>query len=129
MSLLLETMTASIASAGRLAVLWSALTAELAFAAQTNVQNPSDLQLNPTPSVGKGIPKTYAQDLVERTAAKHPELASLQIAAKPPDDLDSLVIASTDPDRVRKKSSSEAIRVFETGMPHVEINVTVQSDP
>jgi iron complex outermembrane receptor protein len=126
MSLLLETMTASIASAGRLAVLWSALTAELAFAAQTNVQNPSDLQLNPTPSVGKGIPKTYAQDLVERTAAKHPELASLQIEAKPPDDLDSLVIASTDPDRVRKKSSSEAIRVFETGMPHVEINVTGQ---
>jgi len=51
-------MTASIASAGRLAVLWSALIAELAVAAQTNVQNPSDLQLNPTPSVGKGIPKT-----------------------------------------------------------------------
>jgi iron complex outermembrane recepter protein len=115
-------MTASIASVGRLAVLWSTLTAELAFAAQSNVQNPSDLQPNPSPSVREGVAKTYAEDLVERTAAKHPELASLQIEAKPPDDLDSLIIASTDRDRIRKKSSSEAIRVLETGMPHVEIN-------
>jgi iron complex outermembrane receptor protein len=122
MSLLLDAMTASITTAGRLAVVCCALAAELAIAAQANVQNPSDLQPNPTPSRDKRAPKTYGQDLVERTAARHPELTSLQIDAKPPDDLKSLIIASTDPHRIRKKSSSEAIRVFETGMPHVETN-------
>jgi iron complex outermembrane recepter protein len=123
MSLLLDAMTASIATAGRLAVLCCALVAELALAGQASVQNPSDLHLNPSPGkASDGAPKSYAQDLVEQTAARHPELTLLEIEAKPPDDLDSLIIASTDPRRVRKKSSSEAIRVFETGMPHVESN-------
>ncbi len=110
-------------TAAALAALRSALaTSAIAFAAQENVQNPSDLQLNPSPSHGQGAPKIYAQDLVERTAAEHSELTSLEIHAKPADDLDSLVIASTDPARIRRPSSEQEIRVFETGAPRVEIN-------
>src|ERR1700687_3195934 len=117
MSPVFQTLTVFITPAARLTALCAALaTSATAFAEQGP---------NPTPSRREGAPKIYAQDLVERTAAKHSELTSLEIHAKPPDDLDSLVIASTDPARIRHKSSEDDIRVFETGAPRVEVNDTM----
>jgi len=87
----------------------------IGFAAQ-------DKPLNPSPKDGEWAAKTYAQDLVERTAAEHSELTSLEIHAKPPDVPDSLIIAATDPAKVRQRSSPIEIGVFETGAPRVEID-------
>jgi len=116
-------MTPPLAAARRLAALSVALASSgLAAAAQTNVLNPSDLHPNPSPSREDLSQKTFAQDLVEKAASSDPELTLVEIDAKPPDDLDSLVIASTDPTRIRHKSSPEAIRVFETGKPIVEVD-------
>jgi len=112
-----------MAAARRLAALSVALASSgFAIAAQTSVLNPSDLHPNPSPSREDLSQKILAQDLVEKAASSNPELTLVEIDAKPPDDLDSLVIASTDPTRIRKKSSPDAIRVFKTGKPVVEVD-------
>ena len=87
----------------------------MGFAAPSRVPSPS-------PNDEDHGAKIYAQDLVERTAAEHSELTSLELHAKPPDIPDSLIIASTDPVRIRLRSSQMEIRVFETGTPQVEID-------
>src|SRR5262249_6589813 len=98
-------------AARRLAALSVAIASSgLAVASQTNVINPTDPHPNPSPSKEDISQKILAQSLVEKTVSAHPELTSVEIDAKPPDDLDSLVIASTDPKRIKKRSSREAIR-------------------
>jgi len=117
------TLTASVIPTARLTALCSAL-ATSAIALEV------DSQLKPTPSHREDAAKIYAQDLVERTAAKHPELTSLEIHAKVPDEeeLGSLVIASTDPARIRHRSSEAEIRVFDAGAPRIEVNQATGRD-
>ena len=69
-----------------------------------------------------GAGKSYGQDLVERTVARHPELIGLDIHATPPGSDHSVIIASTHRDRVGQKTDPDDLEVFQTGNPRVEIN-------
>jgi TonB-dependent siderophore receptor len=66
--------------------------------------------------------KSYAQELVDRTAARHRELIELDLHATPPDGSASLIIASKNPARLGKKSDPDDLDVIRTGTPFVEIN-------
>src|SRR5262249_49250171 len=48
--------------------------------------------------------KIYAQDLVDRLLVRHPELVELDIHATPPNESESVIIASKTPGRIGKKS-------------------------
>jgi hypothetical protein len=66
--------------------------------------------------------KSYAQELVERTAARHLELLQLDIHATPPGSSVSVIIAAKDAARIGKQSDKDDIEVSKTGTPFVEIN-------
>jgi TonB-dependent siderophore receptor len=66
--------------------------------------------------------RSYAQELVESTAARHGELIELDLHATPPASSTSLIIASKNKARLGKKSDPDDLDVIRTGMPFVEIN-------
>lgn len=66
--------------------------------------------------------KTYAQDLVDRTVARHPELLEMDIHASPADGSPSVIVASKNRQRIGKATDSDDLEVFRTGTPRVEIN-------
>ncbi len=68
--------------------------------------------------------KNYAQDLVDRAVARHPELLQLDIHAIPPGSTASTIIAAKDRTRVGKSSDPDDIAVLKSGEPRVEINKT-----
>src|SRR5438105_4857052 len=63
-------------------------------------------------------PKTYAQALVERETARHPELLGVAIHVSPPSGSGAVIIASHDPAELGQKSSAEQLQVIATGKPH-----------
>ena len=63
-------------------------------------------------------PKTYAQALVERETARHPELLGVAIHVSPPNGSGDVIIASHDPAELGQKSSAEQLQVIATGKPH-----------
>jgi iron complex outermembrane receptor protein len=75
-----------------------------------------------TPGGKKDVPhRSFAQELVDRTAARHPELVSLEIHAKPPDGSDSVVVASTRRDRIGQKTAADDLQVLATGRHRIEL--------
>jgi iron complex outermembrane receptor protein len=72
--------------------------------------------------------KSYAQDLVDRLLVRHPELSELDIHATPPNESQSVIIASKTPGRIGKKSDLDDLEVFKTGTPRLEINPAGQQN-
>ena len=66
--------------------------------------------------------KNYAQDLVDRTAARHPELLELDIHATPPGSSQSVIVASKNRARIGNRTDRDDLEVFKTGEPRIEIN-------
>src|SRR5713101_8865236 len=81
------------------------------------------------PAAPKGtVRKSFAQDLVEKTLAKHPELIGLEFHATPPKGSESVIIASTGRERIGRKTDPEDLQVFKTGKPRVQINPSGKQD-
>jgi len=72
----------------------------------------------PTPTDAKS--KTFAQALVEGTAAKHPELEGIGLATTPPDGQDCVTIADTDAKELGDKCDKGELDVMKTGKSTVE---------
>jgi iron complex outermembrane receptor protein len=66
--------------------------------------------------------KNYAQDLVDRTVSRHPELIELDIHAVPPDGTESVIVAAKSRNRVGQRTDADDLAVFKSGEPRVEIN-------
>src|SRR5207248_6114190 len=66
---------------------------------------------------GQPVARSYGQYLVERTRTSHPELIGLDLHATPPNAPRSVVIASTDRDRVGRESDLRALEVVKTSKP------------
>jgi TonB-dependent siderophore receptor len=66
--------------------------------------------------------RSYAQELVERTVARHPELLVLDLHATPPNGSASVIVASTNAGRIGSRSDPDDVDVIKTGTPFVEIN-------
>jgi len=65
--------------------------------------------------------KNYAQALVERTVAAHPDLAVLALHVTPPKSKDNVIIASNI-GRIGKKADEDDLRVIKTGNPNKAVN-------
>jgi hypothetical protein len=65
--------------------------------------------------------KTYAQELIEETLARHPEVATLAMHVTPPNSPDNIIIASNF-GRIGKKGDADDLKVIQTGKPTVELN-------
>ena len=72
----------------------------------------------PTPTDAKS--KTFAQALVEGTAAKHPELEGIGLATTSPDGQDCVTIADTDAKELGDKCDKGELAVMKTGKSTVE---------
>ena len=69
-----------------------------------------------------GQAKNYAQSLVERTVALHPELVELDLHMRPPGESESIIVAAKSAKRIGTKSDRDDLDVVKTGTPFVEIN-------
>lgn len=67
--------------------------------------------------------KSYAQALVERTVAAHPDIAVLALHVTPPKSADNVIIASNI-GRIGKKADEDDLRVIKTGTPNKAVNKT-----
>ena len=63
---------------------------------------------------------TYAQSLIDRALAKHPEVATLAMHVTPPNSPDNVIIASNF-GRIGKKADDDDLAVIKTGQPKAEI--------
>src|SRR6266850_183499 len=66
---------------------------------------------------------TYAQQLVDDTLAKHPELQILALHITPPNSADNVILASSI-GRIGKKGDEDDLKVIETGEPILEVHVS-----
>ena len=64
--------------------------------------------------------RIFAQVLVEKTVAKHAELAGLELATTPPDGHDCTTIAATDVKEMGDNCDKAELAVMKTGKPTVE---------
>ncbi len=90
---------------------------------------PLAAQAQSRPNIEETLPpvagkKNYAQSLVERIAARHPELLELDIHATPPGAAHSVIVGSKNPARIGRPSDADDVAVARTGTPRVEINRT-----
>jgi hypothetical protein len=67
--------------------------------------------------------KTYAQQLVDQTIAKHREILVLAMHVTPPNSTDNVIIASNI-GRIGKKADEDDLNVISTGKPKLEVNKT-----
>src|SRR6266851_7298577 len=67
--------------------------------------------------------KNYAQSLIERMLARHPEVATLAMHLTPPDSADNVIIASNF-GRIGKKADEDDLAVIRTGKPKMEVGST-----
>jgi TonB-dependent siderophore receptor len=80
-------------------------------------------QAGSTPAAtAQALAKSYAQDLVDRTAERHRELLELDLHARPPGESSSVIVASKNPARIGRPSDADDVEVAKTGTPFVEIN-------
>ena len=66
--------------------------------------------------------KSYAQELVDTTIARHPELIELDLHATSPDTAQSLIIAAKSRQRIGKPTDRDDLAVVKSGEPFVEVN-------
>src|SRR5260370_29845921 len=64
--------------------------------------------------------KNYAQTLVDRALARHPEVATLAMHVRPPKSTDNVIIASNF-GRIGKKADDDDLAVIKTGQPKSEV--------
>ena len=64
--------------------------------------------------------KIFAQALIEKTVAKHPELEGIGLGTTPPDGKDCVNIADTDMKEVGDKCDKGELTVIKTGKPTIE---------
>jgi iron complex outermembrane receptor protein len=74
------------------------------------------------PSSAQTEGKSYAQDLVLRMVARHPELLELDLHATPPGETASSIVASKNPGRLGKPTDADDREMIKTGIAFVEIN-------
>jgi outer membrane protein assembly factor BamB len=65
--------------------------------------------------------RTYAQELVDRTLATHPDIAIMAMHVTPPKQTDNVIIASNI-GRIGKKADDDDMGVVNTGKPVLEVN-------
>jgi iron complex outermembrane receptor protein len=92
----------------------------LPLGAQAQASRPNIAETLP-PVAGR---KNYAQDLVDRTVSRHPELIELDIHAIPPGASESVIVAAKSRGRVGNRTDADDLAVFKSGEPRVEINKT-----
>lgn len=90
---------------------------------------PLAAQAQARPNIEETLPaapgkKSYAQSLVERITARHPELLELDIHAVPPGSSRSVIVAAKNPARRGRPSDPDDVAVAKTGTARVEINRT-----
>lgn len=90
--------------------------------AQAQVGAAPTVRTTAGPSAQPEAAVQYAQYLVARTRAAHPELLGVDIRAAPPAAAQSLIIASLVTERVGRASLPEDIAVLASGQPRIEIN-------
>jgi hypothetical protein len=66
---------------------------------------------------------TYAQELVDETMRKHPDLQILAFHVTPPDSPDNVILASSI-GRIGKKADEDDMKVIETGEPILEVHIS-----
>ncbi len=86
------------------------------------ISNPANL-VEPYPFDPKVAANTYAQHLVERTLAAHPELIILAIHVTPPGAAHNVILASNI-GRIGKEADEDDTRVVDTGSVNKEVNST-----
>ncbi len=69
------------------------------------------------------LAKNYGQSLIERTLARHPEVATLAMHVTPPNGADNVIIASNF-GRIGKKADADDLNVIKTGNPKMEVGKT-----
>jgi len=69
------------------------------------------------------LAKNYAQSLIERTLARHPEVATLAMHVTPPNSANNVIIASNF-GRIGKQADEDDMGVIKTGKPKVEVGKT-----
>jgi hypothetical protein len=69
------------------------------------------------------LAKNYAQSLVERTLARHPEVATLAMHVTPPNSADNVIIASNF-GRIGKQADEDDLGVIKTGKLKIEVGKT-----
>jgi iron complex outermembrane receptor protein len=84
-----------------------------ALAQKANPANPKQKE------VGR---ETFAQELVDKTVARHPELTGLDIHSTPPNSSQSAIIASKNPERIGRKTDPDILALLKTRAPRVETN-------
>lgn len=79
------------------------------------------LGLSVTTALGQEAPaKNYAQALIDRALAQHPEVLTLAMHVTPPNSADNIIIASNF-GRIGKKADADDLGVINTGKPLVEM--------
>jgi iron complex outermembrane receptor protein len=68
--------------------------------------------------------KPYAQELVDRTLERHPDLLDVELHAVRPGATESTIVAGKRPARIGRKTRASEIEVARTGVGFVEINKT-----
>jgi hypothetical protein len=75
------------------------------------------------PALGKVSETIYAQELVNRTVAKHPDIAVITMHVTSPRGGDNVIIASNI-GRIGKQADADDLKVIQTGIPHLALNKT-----
>jgi hypothetical protein len=79
-----------------------------------------------TPAVPSASPepaKIYAQTLIDRAVARHPDVLVLAMHVTPPKSTDNVIVASNI-GRIGKKADEDDLAVIRTGKPKLEVNAT-----
>ena len=74
-------------------------------------------------SISQAAPstKTYAQELVDRTVEKYPDVLVLAMHVTPPKHTGNIIIASNI-DRIGKAADEDDLRVIRSGTPNLAVN-------
>ena len=88
--------------------------------AQAQTGEPAATEATATPSQAK----LYAQELVDRTLARHPELLDVELHAARPGATESTIVAGKRPARIGRKTRDSEVEVARSGVGFVEINKT-----
>jgi len=78
------------------------------------------LGADPASPKQKEAQRSFAQELVDKTLARHSELLGLDIHSTPPKGSQSAIIASKDPGRIGLKTDPDLLEVLQNGKPEVE---------
>lgn len=73
--------------------------------------------------VGRGAEKTFAQQLVETTLAKHSELSGLELSSTAPGTSQCKTVAASDPHDLGEKCDKDELTAMKTGEPFAEQEV------